>query len=67
MLNKIIEQWIGEEVEYGPQMRDERDAVNDHIRDLKSRIPELEEKILGEIEVWRIKKLSSVSQYGRYL
>ncbi len=60
MLNKIIEQWLGNEQmhtvpsEYiadGKPHETEYDkGHNALIRDLKSRIPELEEIILGEIE-----------------
>lgn len=62
MLKIIIEQWIGEEEKehrHGKDCKNYDDCVmfsrhtrsyNQVISDLKSRIPELEEMIVGEIE-----------------
>lgn len=55
MLKKHIEQWLGEDKSYTPFISNEHptnediDTYNKVISELKSRIPELEEKIVGEI------------------
>lgn len=59
-IKNIIEQWLGEEItdiDLSNPYTDERykeDAQNALKRDLKSRIPELEEMIVGEIESKKI-------------
>ena len=56
MLNKIIEQWLGEEKEVHERDWDQANLDEGHnnaIRDLKSRIPELEGIIVGEIREMR--------------
>jgi len=68
MLKHLIEQWLGEEKEtYHPNNQHQEDvsiAYNDAISDLKSRIPELEEMIFGEIEKEKTNLLLSMLEYG---
>lgn len=57
-IDKILEEWIGEEKprkEYKPtdflaHRADFNDGYNQALTDLKSRIPQIKERILGEIE-----------------
>lgn len=52
MLKHLIEQWLGEEEKYWEKHSDGnyKDGAIEALTALKSRIPELEEMILGEIE-----------------